>query len=218
MSAPALSWSGWEDLSPARYSQLVDDYRNGNFRAATSLLSEVPRDSIRKASRNYRQTPATDTQFEAAALLHTEVAVETGVEEAFHLKEAREYIERIKDASRRRTFERRWLLTVAYHFQAAERPRNALPYVEDGLELFPQDLELQLAMGSASEMAGWMGSDKHLEQAEEQFRSILKTHPDHRASITPMIRTSRSRRISSSVTFTASKVRFAGPFYRTARR
>ena len=161
------------------YSDLVDSYRKGRYTEAADALSRVSKDSLKGAARNSRRRSLTEAELKAAALLHTEVVVRTGRERLFHLKAAKDYLQRIEDVSRRRDFERRWFLALCHHFQRSPRSWGVLPFLDVALKLLPEDPEIRLAMGSVWETAGWMGDERLLKRAEEQYRWILEANPDH---------------------------------------
>jgi len=153
----------------ASYLDLVDRYRSGEER---TTLGSWPLENVRTVVRELvtqLEPCSRDFCLEAAALLHTEVAVifldrVWLVEADAHLSAARRllgldprvdlsspYME--ESAERKLAFRRAWLLAVGRHL-LAHSPPGALRYFEDCLELFPEATDLLLAAGSVRELMG----------------------------------------------------------------
>jgi len=158
------------ELLPS-YFDLVDRYRDGE--ETQLMLGSWPLGNIRSVVRELavQADPCSrDLCLEAAALLHTEVAVVfLGrlwlVEADAHLSAARRllglyprvdlssrYLE--ESARRKLAFRRAWLLAVGHHLLARSDPPRALRYFEDCLELFPEGTDVLLASGSLRELMG----------------------------------------------------------------
>jgi tetratricopeptide (TPR) repeat protein len=162
------------------YSSLVKEYRSGSFVLARNALSNVSLRSLEDAARRFRGEATSDDELKAAALLHTDVAVLTRTaEETLHLKTARDYLARIEDPSSRRDFEHQWFLAVSHHLQAQSTAWSAFPMLDEALGLFPESIEIRLAVASVYEKMGRRGVDGMLELAEELYREILRSDPAH---------------------------------------
>ncbi len=168
--AAAASAGETSELLPS-YLDLVDRYRAGE---ETQLaLASWPLENIRTVVRELviQIDPCPrDLCLEAAALLHTEVAMALLarvwiVEADAHLSAARRllglgprfelsspYLE--ESAERKLAFRRAWLLAVGHHLLARSDPPEALRYFEDCLELFPEGTDVLLAVGSVRELMG----------------------------------------------------------------
>lgn len=168
-----------ESYSLGKYSDLVNSYRKGDFTLAANVVSSVPKESLRLATRSYKKTSPTEEELEAAALLHTEVAIATGRKMPFHLEVAKGYLDSIEDVASRRALMRRWLMAVSYHLRGSPLGWGALPLMKTALKLYPDDLELHMAVASVYEMAGWRSVNGMLEKAERLYRDVLATDPDN---------------------------------------
>ena len=112
----------------------------------------------------------------AAALLHTETARLLGKSGSFHLNKSIEYLARIQNDSLRS----RWFLTIGYYFHSKRRFLDAVPFLLDASRLSPKDVKVRLALGSALESAAvTRGFADLLEQAEKQYRRVLKEDPNN---------------------------------------
>jgi tetratricopeptide (TPR) repeat protein len=161
------------------YIEWVRLYRDGGFVEAARGLSGASTDFMKEAS-DYCFGVESDAQLQAAALLHTEAAVLFGTERTFHLRKGMEYLSHIEDESLRRDIQRRWFLAMGYFFQSKRRFLDAVPFFVDAAKLFPDDLEIRFAFGSAREAAGFArGFRHHLNIAEACYRRILEDEPEN---------------------------------------
>ncbi len=168
-----------EPYAVGEYSDLVESYRDGRVREATNALAAVPRASLKGATKKYRKASSSSDQLRSAACLHTEAAVVTLREVPFHLKEAREYLDQIDDSDLRSRSIREWFLAVAYFFRSSTAGWGALPIINEAQERYPDDVEIQLAVGSVYESAGWRQINGMLERAEGIYRRVVATHPEN---------------------------------------
>jgi tetratricopeptide (TPR) repeat protein len=120
-----------------------------------------------------------ENELKMAALLHTEVAFHDRRAVLFHLKSARNYLNRIEDDTARTRLLRRWYLAVSKLLRGSMQSWAALHLVQDALQMFPQDPEILLAVGSVYDAAGWMGISGMLERSEKFYREILVTQPEN---------------------------------------
>ena len=163
----------------ADYSVLVDGYREGAFAESAEALSRVRRESLERAVRDYRKKALSESELKTAALLHMEVAFSTRREVLFHLKSARDYLNRIEDDSARKTSLRRWYLAVSSLLRSSMQSWAALHLVQDVTKMYPEDVEILFAIGSVYDAAGWMGVAHMLERSETVYRGILAIQPEN---------------------------------------
>jgi tetratricopeptide (TPR) repeat protein len=168
-----------EPYAVGEYSELVESYRAGRFEEAARAIALVPRSSIKGTAKGYRKTLSDNEQLKAGALLHTEAAITTAKEVVFHLDEARKYLDRISDRSVRNDNLRRWFIAVARYLRSSPLGWGALSVVDEALELYPNDMEIQLAVGSVYESAGRRQIEGMLDRAEGLYRVVLEKRPDN---------------------------------------
>ena len=168
-----------EPYEVAEFSDLVESYRDGRVREAANALAVVPRASLRGATKKYRKASSDSDLLMSAACLHTDAAVSTLKEVPFHLKEARAYLDQIEDSALRTRSIRQWFLAVSYFFRSSTGGWGALSIINEALERYPDDMEIQLAVGSVYESAGWRQINGMLERAEGAYRGVVKTHPEN---------------------------------------
>ena len=161
------------------YSDLVDSYQKGEFLEAAEALSRAPKESLERAARDYRRGSPGEQKLKAAALLHTEVAFLTRTDVLFHLESARDYLNRIEESFLRENLLRRWYVAVSTLLRGSTQSWAALHLVQDALKMFPEDLEILLAVGSVYDTAAWMGIPSMFERAEILYREILDNHPEN---------------------------------------
>jgi tetratricopeptide (TPR) repeat protein len=168
------------EISLKRYTDLVERYRGGSFNDAATALSQLPRDVTQKASRLYQKEHSSTEDSLSAALLHTDAALIPDSERSFHFRSAMEFLRRLEDEPRRRAAQRQWLLCLAYLFQKEQRYLVALPFLTHAAFLFPDDIEILLALGTSCESAGWIyGYENLIDRAEKVYRDILLIDPTH---------------------------------------
>jgi tetratricopeptide (TPR) repeat protein len=168
------------EISLKEYSGLLERYRGGDFHDAATALSRIPWDETRKAIVFYKKDRLTDSDLVAAALLHTDTALIPGSQRSYHFSSAIGYLKEMEDEAYRQSIERHWFLTVAYYFQSIERSLIALPFLTQAAHLYPEDIEIKLALGTTCESAGWVyGYANLIDRAERVYRDILAAVPDH---------------------------------------
>ena len=163
----------------AVYSDLVESYREGAFVESAEALARVRQESLERAVRDYQKRALGENELKMAALLHTEVAFHDRRAVLFHLKSARSYLNQIEDDSARTALLRRWYLAVSNLLRGSMQSWAALRLVQDASQMFPQDPEILLAVGSVYDAAGWMGIAGMLERSEKFYREILVTQPEN---------------------------------------
>jgi tetratricopeptide (TPR) repeat protein len=151
-----------EGPSPS-FLDAVERYRRGEL-----VHEGWPTGRLRRAIDDLKQlqgSPRFESfPFEAAAMLLTDLDVEArnvdpGQEEvapraAPLLDAARQLLELIPDAARRRRFEQPWLLAVALHLYQRGQWPLALRHLDLGLQRYPEDALFLLARGSLLEVQG----------------------------------------------------------------
>lgn len=182
-----VSPSETADFAVEDYAELVHRYLQGDSARSRLALLRVPAEAALEAAREYMTRWVVEPQIKAAVLLHTDTAMSTsGPEVTLHIQAARQWMRKI-DPSPRRSFERRWHLVMAYHYQSELRLREVRPVLwearsvmESAFELFPDDIDLPMAFGVLHETAGVMLGDLELvDEARKQFRAIVKIEPHH---------------------------------------
>jgi tetratricopeptide (TPR) repeat protein len=90
-------------------------------------------------------------------------------------------LKHIEDDRRREDLDRNWNLAMAYYFQSRQQFLVAVPFLMELARRFPDDREVRLAYGSVCEAAGLLNDEfrDHLDIAEEQYRWLLASVPDH---------------------------------------
>jgi tetratricopeptide (TPR) repeat protein len=177
--SPALAAVGEPQgtFSAEDYTKIVVDYMEGNYQNAARALAGVPTKELEAAIEAYRETVIHDSHVKAALLLHTEVVVWTDRDEPFHIRKARAWMREL-DAYRRRPFEKNWFLVLGY-FYMISLDLEAQPTLEAAASVFPNDVDILLALGTWKETAGWMRRDMDLlEEAEAVYRDILQKEPE----------------------------------------
>jgi tetratricopeptide (TPR) repeat protein len=170
-------WSETVDLSS--YRDIIDSYRQGSFVAAARRLSRSPWRSVRSSVNNYGKQSLSDGERKTAAMLHTDAALLNRMDESQHMKTVRDHFQRMNDVATRRDFERRWVLTISQYLQSSLRYENALNMMERALKVYPDDLELHMAIAKACEKTGWEGDDRQLDRAQREYRRILQKDPEN---------------------------------------
>ncbi len=147
-----------EGSSPALL-EAVERYRRGD----PDVVREAwPVERLRQDLAELKRWPRRASfPFEAAAMLYTDRDVEERnargdpeevlSEPAPLLDAARQILEMIPDAERRRRFDRPWLLAVALHLYQRGQWPLALRYLDLGLQRYPDDARFLLARGSLLE-------------------------------------------------------------------
>lgn len=166
-----------ETFSAEDYGKIVSDYMEGNHRSAALALADVSTDEQESAIEVYREKVIHESHVKAALLLHTEVVLWTHRDAPFHLRKARGWMGEL-DAYRRRPFEKSWFLTLGYFYMMSLDPETR-PTLEAAASVFPNDIDILLALGTWQETAGWMGRDANLvEEAKATYRDILAQEPE----------------------------------------
>ena len=147
-----------EGPSPALL-EAVERYRRGD----PNVVREAwPAGRLRRDIAELKRWPRRASfPFEAGAMLYTDRDVEernarfgpevVPSQPAPLLDAARQILELIPDAERRRRFDRPWLLAVALHLYRRGQWPLALRYMDLGLQRYPEDPRFLLARGSLLE-------------------------------------------------------------------
>ena len=199
------------------YVQIVTLYRQKNIDGALRRLQEIGKERVTEVVERLEQlnksarrdagatSLPSDTCLEAAALVHTDLAMmvtrDTGWARAsFHARAARSIIELMQGAE---AFRRDWLLAMAYFHQKAifsidwsgrsgktasesvddigrALAERAQSYFDEAVELYPEDAEILLAAGTLYEWGGFprFGDEKRLRKAERLYRRAVEADPD----------------------------------------
>ncbi len=165
--------------SVEQYLAIFKSYQNGDRAEALDRLAELPRQAVYRAVEHLRDRE--DDQLLMAALMHTDAAMIQGGDASLHISRAASCLKRIDDDSRRKELDRKWRLAMAYYFQSDHKFLVSVPFLLELTKDYPEDLEVRLAYGSVCEAAGILHDPfrDHLEIAEEQYRWILASVPDH---------------------------------------
>ncbi len=162
-----------------QYFSVFEDYQNGDRTEALDRLAELPSHAVYRGVEYLRDKD--DGQLLDAALMHTDAALPPGSNASLHVSRAATCLKRIDDDSLREDLNRKWSLAMAYFFQNDHRFLVSVPFLMELKKKYPEDLEIRLAYGSVCEASGLLHEEfrDHLETAEEQYRWILTTNPDH---------------------------------------
>jgi tetratricopeptide (TPR) repeat protein len=159
------------------YAKIVADYMEGNYRDAVFALARVPTREQESAIETYREIVLRESHVKAALLLHTEVVMWTDRDEPFHIRSARGWMREL-DAYGRRSFEKNWFLVLGYFYMRA-LDLEAEPTLEAAASVFPNDIDILLALGTWKETAGWMQHDEDLlQEAKDIYGGILQEEPE----------------------------------------
>jgi tetratricopeptide (TPR) repeat protein len=170
------------------YANLVQAYAAGETLSSARQLAYLPEDQVRNAAETYSGQSLLDMQIKTAAMLHTEILLQTGIDQPFHYQMARAWIREITSQSDS-SFEHLWYLTLSYHYMRTMSgvARFAL---ESAANAFPDDPEIRLALATFYETSGWMQKNrKVINKAESHYRMILEIEPD---STEAMVRLGRT--------------------------
>jgi VWFA-related protein len=137
------------------YRALVEDYRRGETtRALAGLRALGPGRGREEAHRLGRDTTCDARCLEAAALMHTDLAVAAGdpAEVDVHLAVARDLLERLPGGPDGRSWRRDWLLAAGDFLERETRFPEALKLFDEAARLTPDDAEVLLARGTVAEV------------------------------------------------------------------
>jgi tetratricopeptide (TPR) repeat protein len=128
-------------------------YRRGEVPRASSELKSWKPDEITTAVDELKQFSTPDEDLWAAILLHTELAVTAPFRgdldgKDFHLQVTSELIQMTNE---RAGLHRRWLLAMGYYYLSQLEEDLAVASFERALELFPNDGQILVALGSVRE-------------------------------------------------------------------
>jgi tetratricopeptide (TPR) repeat protein len=184
----------WPSIAGAQtYDDVIRAYRHGEFDRAVadvgaiveSIDGKAEREAwLRKAAREKRGADVS-----AALLLHTEVAFErlalTGPPGRGSMPVHFDIVDSIYGALRplpeRRAFLRIWYLLWESLRQSIGGERPLRDYLEDGLDMFPGDSELLLAMGARYELSWWAFRENshHAVNGRGSAAGLLRTARDY---------------------------------------
>ena len=198
------------------YEQLIRAYRRGEFDSAVMVMSALIESAERRRERedwlNLAVKEQRGADLAAALMLHTEVAFSrvafTGPPESSNMPVHFVIVDFIYDALRplpdRRTFLRNWYLL--WESLRQSNPvwinRGRADYLRRGLDMFPDDSELLLAMGARYELAWWalQENSHHRVDGGGSAESLLRSARDY------LRKSSRSPQPTSETNLRLSRV------------
>jgi tetratricopeptide (TPR) repeat protein len=167
-----------------RYLSSVELYRKGDFLSAANAVSLLTPRELYDLGTLFLAGDMSDSEWKAAALLHTESVVsvprgaamnrlELARRAAQHLELARRYTQAISDVSSRSRFQKRWYLVVGYYYLASRQTTGAMTLLSSGLQLFPGDPDLLYALASFYAGSGALRGDRDaLADAERIYGAL----------------------------------------------
>jgi len=177
-----------DDTPRLSYPQLGRLYREDPAKALLELAT-TPDAQIRNRldllrTREGRKDMA-ETSLALGGLLHTALAfgqIRKGVVEVGHanLDAARELMDLVADPQLSKEVVRPWFLAVAHECQSRIGSQAADHILRDGLQRFPNDPEMLLALSAIHEASLREAEDPQpgLRQVEREFRHILDSNPE----------------------------------------
>ncbi len=162
-----------------QYTELVECYRQGLFLDSARALLEQPPENLREAAHEFRTSPRSDVELQAAALLHFEVIRWFGMERLVHFEMAGLHIESMTDHQRRASFEKKSRLALGYLHYYRLRFAKAEAFFRGGVERTPTDWDFRYALGTLQEAVVLTTSDRgDLEATESEYRWLLEERPE----------------------------------------
>lgn len=171
-------------VAPLAYPEVVARYRSGEYAEAFEQLSRFwPLERLKREG-GVRGVPPDPQAIAAATLLHTEMAMrEVEAFQAGHLGLALELMDALKKHRFDPDFRRTWLLLAETLLRTMNDPRRGRVLERLNLE-YENDPEVLLALGSASERAGWFQMKRveavwgpNLDAADQRYRKALAADP-----------------------------------------
>lgn len=200
LAAPATSRAGDArvrvvEVGPLalRYEQLVERYREGErAEAVTGLEGWRPGDLEAQAGRLRGDPALRDRLLLPAVMLHLDRALQDGRRsdeggERTNLDVALGLLKGAPMGERTRDFRRRFHLAAALAWQGAQDWQVTRELLTRGLDLFPEDAEMLLALGSVEETTATIGrstavAHRPLERGAIRRRQV-SAEADHRARL-----------------------------------
>ncbi len=176
--SPAFAEAQEEEFTCPDYVNLIERYRGGSYIGATRALMQTPRKDLEAAQTTCQWELWPGSRLKTAALIHADVVLLSHDDDSYHLRMGRASLQQINDPEDRKAFERQWLLALGYHFYDTHKYDKALRYLNMALRIFPDDLEIRMLMGRASEWWG-IAAKVDLKRAENIYRGILEFDQDY---------------------------------------
>jgi len=170
----------------ATYLEAVESYRASDFIRAAEAVSLLRPEEIYTMGTLLLADKRTDSEWKAAAMLHTECVVtlpqrarnliQLARRNAQNLELAKRYSQAITDPSSRSGFQKRWHLAVGYYYLRDLQSTGATAILSSGLQSFPRDADLLYALGSFYEAYGALrGERQAFVDAEAIYRTLVET-------------------------------------------
>jgi tetratricopeptide (TPR) repeat protein len=155
-----------DELSLERYQTLIQRYREEDFKWTVDELGAVSVSTIEYLSEQLPrltkeqnqlspELALSDTDLQAAVLLHTQVAIWKSNERdtemlEVHWAAAQNICDHVGDPR----FRRNWLIARGYFYQTRLEEKPAVAVLEAALREFPEDAEILFALGTVYESLG----------------------------------------------------------------
>ncbi len=166
-----------QQLDPERYRALVEETAGGLFMNGGRELATFRVDSVGAVVRGFLREDPGALRLQAAAMLHTEAALNVGA--ARHLDFARELLDAIPYSAEREEWRRRWWLAVGYSYHLALNTAAAVAHFEKGVEAFPGDRDIRLALARVAQMAGRQREEQsYSRRAVELLAGLAEEDPE----------------------------------------
>jgi len=163
-----------------RYTELVECYRQGEYLESARALSERPLEKIREFASEFRSSPRSDLDLQAAALLHTEVIRWFKQDELTHFELATLHVASMSDDEWRDLFAKNLRLALGYLYFSQLRLPEAEALFRSDEEPPPRDRDFGYALGTLQEaMVLTSSGGGSWEAAELEYRWMLEERPDH---------------------------------------
>jgi tetratricopeptide (TPR) repeat protein len=174
------------------YLEIVEMYRQREYGDALEQTRKLNPQEVTNMVVRWEEMPfrPEDEDLQAAALLHTDFAMQLVSQIKFHAAGfqhtiAERFIDRIRNRSKRDGFQRDWLLALGYFYQTIEFSLGvdgfeyAKQYYDEAVKRFPNDAEVLLSAGTLYEHKGSLkhGEKKHLKKARDLYRRALSADP-----------------------------------------
>jgi tetratricopeptide (TPR) repeat protein len=146
-------------VSDSEYTELIGQYRRGDFEGAMGSLVKWPADRVRAVTRGRAPLPNLGIrQAEAAVMLHSDVAMLVAVVEPRlsreHVDAARAWVRILpNDAAAR--FKERWQTYAVGPSLVQHNLASAAIAMRQGFGAFPGSADLQLMRGTVLELTAW---------------------------------------------------------------
>ncbi len=165
-------------IDAEQYRTLVEETAGGLFMSGGRELTTYREDSVEAAARDFLRSEPGALRLKAAAMLHTEGALNVGAPR--HLDFAEELLRAIPDPAERAEWLRRWWLAVGYSYHLSLNTAGAVAHFERGVEALEGDPEIRLALARVTQMAGRQREEQpYSRRAVELLIGLAEEDPEN---------------------------------------